>query len=304
MVTILSSILVASCLMLDPTSAQPSPATPPPPAATADGAKLTVATTSLPPDPRGINTADDLLSALEQAGKDLHTLQADMRDTKKEGEIGGGDEQVREGRLMFISEPGAPNPAKGASAARGRRMFQVDFTSTTVDNVRHAEEQTFIFDGEWFVEKSPSQKQIIKRQVVPTGEAIDPLAIGEGPFPIPIGQKRSAILERFDAELVPPEQAFTAPKKPEWLKDTYQLKLTPKRGTDEARQFREVRIWYRKDDLLPRIARTSDKDDSTREVFLTSTKLNEPLPPGAFDTTTPAGWDQDIQPYRKQRADE
>src|SRR5262249_33560341 len=123
-----------------------------------------------------IKSADDLLSALEYAGADMRTFQADLRKTKTRGEIEGGGQEINEGKVMFVSE--APAGA-GAGGAKGRRMFQVDFNSLIVDKVKRPENRTFVFDGQWFVERQPDVKQIHKRQVVPPGQTIDPLAIGE-----------------------------------------------------------------------------------------------------------------------------
>ena len=258
------------------------------------------------PAPAGaIKTADDLLTALENAGKDLRSLQADLRQTRRFSEIDGGGEQVNEGRLIFVVEPAAPAAdSSAAPAASARRKFQVDFTTTIIDNARRTEQKTYIFDGEWFIERVPAERQIFKRQVVPPGQTIDPLAIGEGPFPLPIGQKKARILERFDANLLPAGDGFKGGVAPESLKSTYQLQLIPKKGVSEARQFREVRIWYRPEDLLPRMARTMDQDDSSTEIFLTAITRNEPPPAGSFDASVPAGWDADVTNYRRGKADE
>lgn len=279
----------------DEPPAPPSPAQPVP--------ILKATTAAIPADSARapIASADDLLLALEKADASLRTLQSDLRFIKQFNELEGGDKQTREGRLLFLNEPGASGTATttSASASKARRVFQIDFTSTTVDNVRHAESQSFIFDGSALTEKNATDKQIIKRRVVAEGQSIDPLAIGEGPFPVPIGQKRERILERFDATLLAPGDSFENNTPPEALAQTYQLRLVPKRGSDEARQYREVRIWYRSSDLLPRMARTNEKDDSSTEVFLTSLRVNEPLPTDAFDTVPPKGWTFEETEFRR-----
>jgi hypothetical protein len=254
---------------------------------------VTASTVALPPG--GVKTADDLLTMLESAGRDLSSLQADLRWTKRFGEITGGDEQqVREGRLYFAAV------APKFEGERPTRRFQVDFVTETVNDVRHTKPTTYVFDGEWFVERQPEQRQVFRRQVVAPGQSIDPLAIGEGVFPLPIGQQKAKILERFDAELVPTGEDFPDNTPPAGLADTYQLRLVPKRGTDEAKQYAIVRIWYRKADLLPRMARTGDRDESSTEVFLTNVAVNQTLPATLFDTTRPEGWEGDDKLYRKQ----
>lgn len=258
---------------------------------------MTVSTVAVSAAAGKIITADDLLNALERAGSDLRTLQANVHWTKEFGAITGGDgKHVRIGRLMFDS------PTHGDVGAKPRRRFQVEFTREIVDDRQDDKRTIYVFDGQWFVERLPDQKEVRRRQVVPPGETIDPLAIGEGPFPVPIGQQRAKILERFSAELLPPGDGFDTPH--ESLSDTYQLRLTPRAGADEAKQLKSIRIWYRKQDLLPRLARTQDRDGSTTEVFLTAMELNKPLPEGAFDTSRPAGWKGDDQNYRRANADQ
>lgn len=261
--------------------------------------------------PGQISTADDLLTALETADKDLRSLVANIVHLKRESELIGNRTQEHRGRLLFQSIPGQAD-----AAAPPRRLFQIDFTDLIVDGTLRKESKSWIFDGRWLIEKQPSEKQIFKREIAAPGTTTDPLALGEGRFPIPIGQRKDRILERFDATLLPPEQGFPAPPGgagdkgdsdkagalPEWVADSHQLLLVPKRGTAIARDYAEVRIWYRKGDLLPRMARTLNTDDSTDDVILSRVVKNGELPPGAFDTTIPPGWDVEISEFRGQEA--
>lgn len=287
-----------------------------------------------------LTTADELLNALHGAGRDIRSLSADIRYTKKFAAIEGDESQVRIGRLWFRSTPGVkPGEASPAAEAKPDRAFRVDFTTLIVDDKLRDEPQTFIFDGEWLVERQPLQKLQWKRRVVAPGQKIDPLAIGEGPFPMPIGQSREKILERFTAELLPPSDGWpgardsaqngldagapgepgTAPAPslaPEWLLRTYQLKLTPKPGTDEARKFESVRLWYDRATLLPRMALTDDGGGAFSEVLLTNVKTNaaavnatgggdkESNGTGAgavtddvFNIALPAGWDEKVDEF-------
>ena len=77
------------------------------------------------------------------------------------------------------------------------------FDTLIVADRRESIGQHYAFDGQWVVEKTPADKQFTKRQVVPPGEDFDPLRIGEGPFPVPVGQRKADILDRFDAEILP-----------------------------------------------------------------------------------------------------
>jgi hypothetical protein len=264
------------------------------------------------PVPGQINTADELLTALESADKDLRSLQADVVHLKRESELIGNRTQDQRGKLYFRVQPGDASATPGTPTA-AKKLFQIDFDELYIDNVKRKELRTFIFDGQWLVEKQHDEKQIFKRQLAPPGQFKDPLALGEGQFPIPIGQKKDRINERFDASLIPAEEDFPLPPGadaakppalPEWVKDSYQLKLIPKKGTIEFRDYREIRIWYRKGDLIPRMARTVNIDDSSDDVVLSQVVTNKDLPAGVFDTAVPEGWNAEISEYRAQTADE
>jgi len=257
-------------------------------------------------------TAEDLLAALETADRDLHTLSAEIRYTREFGSIEGNTQQEWTGVLHYnanlTGDGPTQGPGDGGQARPARRGFAVLFDESILDNRRRKERRDFVFDGEWLVERLHGERQMIRRRVVPPGQVTDPLRIGEGPFPIPIGQKRDDILRRFDVALLPPDDGWDQPL-PAWLRESWQVRLVPKPGTDEAREFQEVRLWYQRmtppgggePRLLPRMARTKNFDGGAAEVLLTNLEPNQPIPPGVFDTAPPppgAGWDVTTQEYR------
>lgn len=260
--------------------------------------------------PATITDADQLLRALETADKDITTLTSAIRYTKKPNELVGGDDEVREGRLWFFARPPEPgalaendNDANANADARPQRLFQIEFTRLTLGNTRRDDRRIWVFDGRWLVEMDFQTRFVHRREVVRPGEQADPLALGQGPLPIPIGQKREKIVERFEATLAPFSDGFDQDRAPPSLAETYQLHLKPRPGMQEGRDFREVRIWYRKADLLPRLARALHKDGSTTEVFLPDMQVNQDLPDTVFDTRTPPGWAEQIDDFRKAAAD-
>ena len=217
-----------------------------------------------------IESADELLAALESAGRDIRRLSADIGYEKMFAIQ--GDTQIRSGKLVFESRPGE------AEAAPASRRFGITFDKLEVGKRVEDEEieflEQFIFDGEWLAEVHPLEKQFIRRQVVAPGEQWDPLRVGEGPFPIPIQQRREDILARFDAELAESAEVLELPKLLAVASKCYQLKLTPRADAGEQ-ELREIRIWYDKESLLPRIARTVNRADDVSLVMLKNLKLNE-----------------------------
>ena len=237
--------------------------------------------------PPQINDADGLLRALERADRGLRTFSADVQYVRRFGAIEGDAMQVRRGKLYYQAETEeAPD------------RFAVRFDTLFVDRRKFEEDKTFIFDGQWLVEQIARDRLVIRRQIVPPGQRIDPLRIGEGPLPIPIGQERAEILRRFTAELRPAEETITNERQREMMRDTWQLRLVPRPGTEEARQFREVRLWYLKSNLLPRYARTVSADGGSSDVFLINLQVNQSVPEDVFDAPVPEGWQEQIEPFR------
>ncbi len=241
-----------------------------------------------------IESVDDLLRALERRNEGLRSLRARIRYTKFFPFE--GDEQVRSGTLYFMSLDGDP-PV---------RKFAVHFDTLEFDGrLERGEERSYIFDGQWLVERLPKERQIFKRQVVPPGERFDPLRLGEGPFPIPIGQKREEILERFEAELLPSEDGTQALDKGvrAWLLDervpTWQLRLVPREGYEDELELAEIRLWYRRSDLLPRAAWTRAVNGNESTIQLIGQEVNGSIPADRLDTSVPEiGWNVEITPWR------
>ncbi len=297
---LISTSLLSVALVLTPPSAAPPAA-----AAPATPAPSTPAPATSP-----YATAEALLDALETADKGLTSLTAGILYTKVFPEITGGERQVRRGTLAFAErtlddetpidttriKPGEMVVRPGIKA----RAFSITFTELLVDGAKREDSKRFIFDGRWIIERNEKERQFFKRRLVAPGQVADPLKIGEGPFPIPIGQKKADMLARFAADVAAPTQGLEgdeAQSPPAWLAETVQLVLTPRPGTPEARDFTDIRVWYRTADLLPRRARTTNTDGSMTDVLLINQKKNGPVDDAAFSVEPPdePGWDIDIR---------
>ncbi|MDX2147146.1 MAG: hypothetical protein SFZ23_06450 [Planctomycetota bacterium] len=256
-----------------------------------------------------VATAEDLLLLLETADADLRTLQAQVVYDRTFAIQ--GDRQVRIGRLYFESADGAARGAGDNAERTSRaRRFAIEFERLLVgdreENVAGAK-RSYIFDGEWLVEKDPSSKLFMKRQIAPPGQPFDALRIGEGPMPIPIGQRRADILARFDATLLPPDDGLDDDGLKSFVKDSVQLKLVPKAERMKLEKFVEIRLWYRRAEqlagkpYLPRMAKTINQDEDESVVRLIDVKLNSELPKGVISVAEPpkdAGWEVKVEAYR------
>lgn len=232
-----------------------------------------------------IRTVDELLDALEQADENLQHFTATIRYAKVQGLI--GDEQVRKGTVHYRVEPGT-----------GTRQFVISFRQLIIGNALEEEARDFIFDGHWLVERINDEKQFLKREVVRPGEAFDPLSI-DGPFPLPIGQKKDDILQRFNAELLPAETEGR-------LAGYYRLRLTPRRPGD-AEDLEQVDLWYDPATLLPGRAVIVEKGGDQSTVDLAGIDTATAADPAMFDTTTPRpedGWRIEVSRLNLSDADD
>lgn len=242
---------------------------------------------------RPIETIDDLLTRLAAATDALETFTAKVQYAREFAIA--GDQQTRRGELFFDNR---------ITAEHGRR-FAVVFDTLIVGRRLEREEQLFVFDGEWLVEKVAGDRRFTKRQVAPPGSDFDPLRIGEGPFPVPIGQDPKEILKRYDAELRPPGEGLDD----EGLRGfaeraLVQMRLVPKPERAEIDDFEEIRLWYdpQTEAMLPRMARTVNASGDVSLVVLLAPVVNAGLPAEVFDTSTPPkseGWSVTVSAYRE-----
>lgn len=250
-------------------------------------------------DPGEIASLDALLDALEAAGGDIDALTARVQYTRTFAIA--GDTQTRQGQLFYqVLRPATPDPRAGAE---DRKRFAVRFETLILQGGRVEDEvKDYIFDGEWFVERTPASRQFIKRQIVPPGERFDPLKVGEGPFPLPIGQKRADILAEYEASIVDPAEGLGESLAAFVTRDagTHRLRLIPR---DPDASSREVEVWYRRDTLLPRLARTVSAEGDESFVQLVDVRQNADaeLDMTIFNIATPragSGWDVRVEPWR------
>lgn len=248
-----------------------------------------------------ITDADALLSALETADAGIDTLSSPI--VYRKFFAIQSDTQERSGTLWFETK------REEVSDATPKRRFAISFNTLRVAGRQESMDQHYAFDGQWVVEKTPEDRQFTKRQVVPPGEDFDPLRIGEGPFPVPVGQRKADILERFTATLEPRDDGLEDPVLLGFAEKLglVQLRLVPIPGTAESGDFEEIRIWYEPGGrLLPRIARTVTPIGDESEVVLLKPEVNKPIEDVVFSTATPPaseGWHVHVSEFRESVRD-
>jgi hypothetical protein len=241
--------------------------------------------------------ARDLLEKLEHVGDEIQTLQALLQYDRRF--LLQGDRHIRRGTLAYkqFNKNGTP-----------RRGFEVRFERLYLPMQQREEEdvQVWSFNGEWLIEIRPRQRVYTARQLALPDQPIDPLRLGEGPIPIPIGQRADDVLERYEAEMVPADDGLSELEEGEnlrsFVKGSVQLHLRPKPDRAQDDDFRQIRLWYNQETLLPVMSVTENQSGDISVVQLLLVRMNEPLPEAAFSVEPPSvqdGWQVQIEPLEQ-----
>ncbi len=131
-----------------------------------------------------------LLTMLYHRGKTLHNFKADVRVTVNH--LRSGETDINMGRIWY------------QRTKNGRTRFDIHFSILAVDGAiaRHHADHDIIFDGRWLIDRNGSAKIYRKIEVAPPGAHFNPLKLGEGPIPIPIGQRPETVLREFKITVV------------------------------------------------------------------------------------------------------
>jgi hypothetical protein len=267
---------VIACMAVGCASAQVTPVAPTQPAAQSVDA------------PKPFDTSDQLLDALQRATDGLHDFRAnviyDRLDAITE------DRERRIGRIVLQQDD------------KGARRFAITFDQF-IDAAGHAspQPQRFTFADGWLVEFDDARKQSIERQLVPEGTKLDPLRLGEGPLPLPVGQKADDVRRRFTVSLAPAPDAPLLKR----LEGVQGLVLVPRKGSGVDEDFEEVRVWYDLRTFAPVGVVAKLKGGDTKTVLLRDVAVNAGLDEATtklLQTKVPEGWQRDVRPWRKSPA--
>lgn len=262
----MTGFVMSACLMW---ACQPAEPTTPADHAAAPAPSLQTQPQSQPqsqPASRAAGTPSDadlvnaLLDKLEKNAADLQAFTAKIAYEKEDAVLGRNE--LRTGELIYRLDP-----------KTGEKSFAALFDSTIINGTKRNSPMHYIFNGRWLAEIDQQKKQFIKREIVPPGKQLDPLKLGEGPFPLPIGQPKSEVLARFDVTMMElPKEGLLKD-----LKDVDGLLLVPKAGTKEARDFARVGLFYDRKTLLPVGINAIEKNNDRKTIRLSDVQRNPSL---------------------------
>jgi hypothetical protein len=261
-------VTAAFAPLVSPLAAAPSP-----PPATAPAAEPALAADA---------SVDSILDALDRRGKTLKEFTASVRLNESDPALGISN--VRVGQVWFQK--------KSENDARFRVVFDKKVQGKiALDNSKIE----YLLDDGWLTDRDYPKKTEVKRQVVQPGEKINLLKLGEGPFPLPIGQSKADVRANFNVSK--PAAAGSDPP------NTLRLTLEPRAGTPLAKRFTSLDVWVDRESHMPvRVDTIDAAGGEQRQTDLTRVVVN---PPGGLkdaDFTLPpidASWSRSNEPMRR-----
>lgn len=275
--TVLIAATSCSARQTPPAATQPAPADTTPVVVPADVSTV---------DP----TTNDLLDRMHTLGETLTSLRANIDMTTEDAITG-----VPSSRLgTFLLQ----RHADGDS--RAHVLFEKLIVDDGVKPRIIPEKVEYLLEGDWVTDRvygrgdsDPSGKRETRRQIRKPGQKVDLLKLGEGPFPLPIGQPRDSVCAQFEVTRLPDD-----PEKPGLIG----LELRPREETRLARRFHQIILWVDAKDAMPRIIETINAETQfvpdpqnpgtskpelvagaeSKKTTLSEVKINEPVTDADF----------------------
>ncbi len=218
------------------------------------------------------SSVDELLDALDAAGRDLKSFQATVLLTDISQIT--GDATSRPGEVLL---------ARDGDDVKFRAKFRGVIVETPDGRPGLREERVeyVLRDGE-LIDRKYSTRVETRRKLPPEEGKRDLLKLGEGPFPLPIGQKRDDVYAQFEVAETKP----AADDMPEMAaaEGTRRLRLTPKAGTPLADDFQWLEIDVGLSDGMPtKVITLNRAGTETRVTELRNPVRDGPIPADAFE---------------------
>lgn len=205
---------------------------------------------------------DQVLRELEAVGKNLRSFIANV--TLTETDALTADQFGRTGSVVYEQ--------RGKTDAR----LRVNFERKVVSGRSQEHRVDYLLDDGWLIERDYRGKTEVRRQVLRPGQKLDLLKLGEGPFPLPIGQEVDEVHRLFEVTMPPPGEDAPA--------NTDHLRLTPRPNSQFASKFQSIDVWVDRGSHMPvRIETLDASGDVLRTTDLTNVQVNPPIVDARFE---------------------
>jgi len=226
------------------------------------------------------SSVDDVLDALDARGRNLREFVADVSLT--ESDEATGFDSVRTGHVWY-------------QKLKDDDRIRVTFDQKLEGRFAKDDKVEYLLSRGWLWDRNYARSVEVKRQVLKPGEKVNLLKLGEGPFPLPIGQAKEDVKQMFEVEIVPAASDDPA--------GTVHGRLTPKTKTQFERKFKSIDVWVDPKAQMPRRIQTLDRSASTVQTTdLENVKSNTGLKDDDFkldEVKAKDGWKLRDEPYEE-----
>ena len=192
-----------------------------------------------------------VLDRLHKRGLTLDGFTADVSFEERDNDL--GITTIRTGGVKF------------SDTRRGAARLLVSFLKVREDDRDRNERIEYLLDGPILTDRNYKFRKEVRRQVLQPGEKVNLLKLGEGPFPLPIGQDPAEVLKQF--QVLPPEgQGPTGGAG---------VVLVPRPGTKLADKLSRIEVWVDAATDMPTTISTVEAGGmKTRLTTLSAVKVN------------------------------
>jgi len=229
---------------------------------------------------------DEFLGELEKTATTIQTLSGGLALEKYDSLV--EETERRFGRIVLDMKD-------------GKRRFALYFDEVVNNDGRSTRAvDHWIYSDGWLCEQDHRNRSLTKRQIVPPGKSFDPLALGEGPIPLPIGQKRAEVLAQFEvAETGVPDDVPLLGS----LRNVAGLRLVPKPGTEMSRNTAAVELFYDRTSLAPTGIVVREKNGNRSVARISAPVVNGEVKPEdrallEIPEPDPKEWAIDVRPWK------
>jgi hypothetical protein len=211
--------------------------------------------------PAAPGDVDAVLDALDRRGKELSDFTAKVSLTDTDSQT--GDETVLSGRIWMQRLPG--------DDARLRVLFD----HKTAGGAPKPERLEYVLANGKLIDRDYGRRMEIHRQVLQPGQKMNLLKLGEGPFPLPLGQSKEDVHKMFEVK-----QLAAAGDDPA---GTTHLQLKPRPATQFESKFATIDFWVDMQSRMPVKIQTQDPNQTTtRTTELKGVVVNPKLTDNDF----------------------
>ncbi len=212
-----------------------------------------------------------ILRALQKRGTTLHNFQAHL--VVRVHHLRTDEKDMNIGHIWY-------------QRANDKTQFDIRFNMLVVDGAiakRHADHD-IVFDGHWLIDRNGSARIFRKIEIAPPGHQFNPLRLGQGPIPIPIGQNPAEVEKEFH---------ITLPAYKKMPPHTVGLRLIPR--DKSAFTFVEVDFWIDTRTWLPVKIIRVDPDGTPTTAIFSKMAINKAMHHDFHIALPGAGWTVQIK---------